>query len=781
MVFVHLSESHRLFYKNMRKYLFLILFFPITLFCQNYTISGSVKDDATGESIISATVYLKNNTKIWAETNAHGFFSLTVPKGTQTLITEFTGYIPDTLVIDATGNNEIEIRLREPETTLQSFVVSGEKSNQNVSNAIAGLQKLDMKELNQLPVLFGEKDVMKTIQLLPGVKSNGDGGGSIFVRGGASDQNLLILDESIVYNPSHLLGFFSTFNSDAVKELNLFKGTQPAQYGGRLSSVMDIRMKDGNNERYQATGSLGLISSKLLIEGPIVKEKGSFLVSGRRTYADIFLQATDEYRGTKLYFYDLNLKANYKLGKKDRIYLSGYLGKDKLGLQDLFGIDWGNATGSLRWNHIFNNKLFFNSSLIVSNYDYNVTVNFAGNDFLIHSRIRDYGFNEEFQYSIFQNNNLRFGSNTIFHDILPGEVSGSLTAPPLQTQRSVENGLYVLDDWKVNDWFNFNAGLRFSSFFVLGGGYFYTMNDNHEITATTYYEKNDIVETYNYIEPRLNMNFMLNDAQSFKASYTRNTQPLHLLSNSTSSNPTDRWYATDNNVKPELADQASLGYFQNFKNNSYETSVETYYKYMQNQIDYKDGADIVANDQVATQLLEGVGRAYGIEFFIKKKTGKLTGWISYTLSRTEKKIAGINDGEWYNARQDKTHDVAIVAMYKLTPKINLSANWVYSTGNAVTFPTGKYYVDQRIVWLYTERNGYRMPAYHRLDIGANFILTDNRKFFSELAVGMYNVYGRENAYSIRFRENENDPTKTEVVQIALFRWVPSISWNFKFK
>jgi hypothetical protein len=769
----------------MRKYFFISLFFIISTFlsvAQNYTVSGTVKDKTNGETLIGASIYIKETPSIGTITNADGHFSLSLPKGNKTIIAQYIGYTSDSININVNKNIEIAFSLNENSTVLNDIIVSGERNDHNVSGAISGMQKLDMKELNQLPVLFGEKDVLKTIQLLPGVKSNGDGGGAIFVRGGASDQNLMLLDEAVVYNPSHLLGFFSTFNSDAISDLSLYKGTQPAQFGGRLSSVMDIKMKDGNNEKYQAAGSIGLISSKLLIEGPIVKEKGAFLVSGRRTYADLFLKASDDYRGTKLYFYDLNLKANYKITSKDRIYLSGYLGQDKLGLNNLFGMDWGNMMGSLRWTHNFSNKILLNTSASVSNYDYNVSVDFGGNDFIIHSRILDYAANEELLFFINSKNSLRIGNNTIFHNILPGEVSGnSMNPEELQEQKSIENGLYVLDDWKINKHFNINAGVRLSSFFVKGGGKFYSMNSQHEVTDTTYYASSDIVKTYNYLEPRLNFNFMINDQQSLKASYTRNTQALHLLSSSTSTNPTDRWYSSDNNIKPEISDQVSLGYFQNFKDNAYETSIEGYYKYLQNQIDYKDGADVLMSEQVATQLLEGVGRAYGLEFFIKKKTGKLTGWISYTLSKAEKKIDGINNGNWYNARQDKTHDISVVAMYEISPKISLSANWVYSTGNAVTFPSGKYYVNEQIVWLYTERNGYRMPAYHRLDVGASFKLKETRRYSSELTVGIYNLYGRENAYSIEFRENENDPKKTEVVQIALFRWVPSISWNFKIK
>jgi len=762
--------------------LFFVAFSFISVFAQNYTISGTITDADNSETLIGATIRVKGIPIAGAISNEYGFYSITIPKGKQTLIVQYGGYSTDSIPVSLNQNMTQDIKLTTQSKALKEIVVSGQKSNDNITTAQTGLQKLDMTEINKLPVLFGEKDIIKSLQLLPGVKSNGDGGGGIFVRGGTGDENLILLDEAVVYNSSHLLGFFSTFNSDAIKNVDLYKGTAPAQYGGRLSSVMDIRMKDGNKQKYEADGSIGIISSKLSVEGPIVKDKGSFFISGRRTYADLFLQLSNKFKGTSLYFYDLNMKANYTLGKKDAIYLSGYFGRDDLGLKDLFGINWGNATGTLRWNHIINNKLFSNTSLILSNYSYIVGVTRSGTDFSLNSNIQDYNLKQEFQYYINTQNTLKFGLSSIYHTILPGEVSQSgIVTRKLQNQYSWENALYISDEWKVAKWMNLNGGLRYSSFSVLGAGNFYNLDAQHNVTDTIHYNNGDIVKTYFNPEPRFNASFLLSDASSFKASYSRNTQYLHLISNTTSSSPTDKWMSTDNNVKPEIADLYSIGYFQNFKKDEYESSVEVYYKDMQNQIDYKDGADILFNDQIATQLLSGIGRAYGLELYLKKKTGKLTGWISYTLSRTEKKIDGINDDKWYNARQDKTHDISIVASYDISKKVNISANWVYSTGNAVTFPSGKYYVDNQIVWLYTERNGYRMPAYHRLDIGVNIKMKDNKHYSSELAVGVYNVYGRENAYSIDFQQDPNDPTKTQAVQTALFRFIPSISWDFKIK
>jgi len=760
----------------------LLLFLSVNIIAQNYTLSGTVKDAESGETLIGVGIKVLSAEQTGVVTNEYGFYSITLPQGVHTLFVESMGYTTDTIRVNITQNIQKEISLKSQSKVLNEVVVSSKKTNENITSAQTGLQKLDMKEINLLPVLFGEKDILKSIQLLPGIKSGGDGGGSVYVRGGAGDQNLLLLDEAPVYNSSHLLGFFSTFNSDALKDVSVYKGTEPAQYGGRLSSVMDVRMKEGNKQHYQAEGSIGLISSKLSVEGPIVKDKGSFFISGRRTYADMFLLASPKYKGTSLYFYDLNMKANYKITNKDVVYLSGYFGKDNLALKDLFGINWGNATGTLRWNHLFNSKLFSNTSFIVSNYNYNINVDFSGSDFTVKSNINDISIKQDLQYYLSNNNTIKFGFSSIYHNIMPGKVTGtSVTDKSLQNQYSWENALFISDEWKVYKWLNLNAGLRYSAFSVLGAGDFYTLDDNKNVIDTTHYNSRKIVKTYFNPEPRFNASFILNDASSVKIAYARNVQYLHLISNSSTGSPTDKWTSSDNNIKPETADQYSVGYFKNFNKDMFESSIEVYYKDMKNQIDYKDGADVLFNEQLATQLLYGIGRAYGLEFYLKKNVGRFTGWISYTLSRTEKKIDGINNGDWYAAKQDKTHDISIVASYKISKKVTMSANWVYSTGSAVTFPSGKYYVNDQWVWLYTSRNGYRMPAYHRLDIGINIKLKERRHYSSELALGLYNAYGRENAYVVDFREDPDDATKTQAVQTALFKFVPSISWNFKLK
>lgn len=746
------------------------------------TVSGAVKDQRSGEALIGATVKVQETSATGTSANEYGFYSITLPAARYTLIVQYIGYETDTTAVVLDHNITLNIGLRPAESVLQEIEVVATRPNDNLTTAQTGVEQIDVKEISKLPVLFGEKDVIKTMQLLPGIKSVGDGGSGMYVRGGAADQNLVLLDEALVYNASHLLGFFSTFNSDALKDVTLYKGSQPAQYGGRLSSALDVRMKDGNTQQYEANGSLGLISSKLSLEGPLVKDKGSFFVSGRRTYADLFLQLDEKYKDSRLFFYDLNAKANYRLNEKNVLYLSGYFGRDKLGLEGLFGLDWGNATGTVRWNHLLNARLFSNTSVILSNYTYQVGIQRGGTDFNLRSDILDYHVKQEFHYFPSTRHTLRFGFSSIYHTIVPGEVSSeTLNNIALQKRYSWENAVFVSDQWKVNPRLTIIAGLRWSAFSVLGDGDFYTLDDARAVVDTTHYSRGELVTTYFNPEPRLSASYLLTPSSSIKTAYTRNAQYLHLISNSTVSSPTDKWVPTNNTILPELADQVSVGYFKNLKNNSYETSAEVYYKSMQNQLDYKSGADVLFSDQVETQLLNGVGRAYGLEVLFKKKTGKLTGWLSYTLSRTEKKINGINNDQWYAARQDKTHDLAIVCSYAINRNVNLSATWVYSTGNAVTFPTGKYYIDQQTVWLYTERNGYRMPAYHRLDLSGTFKLKEHKHFTHELSVGVFNAYGRENAYSISFRENENDPTRTEVVQTSLFKFVPSLSWNFKLK
>lgn len=751
-----------------------------------HTVNGTIKEQKSGEVLIGASVRLLEIPKSGTLSNAYGFYSITAPEGTYTLVTGFAGYKQDSLKIVLDKNITQPVEMSQRNAELQAVVISSKKTNENVVKPLMGVQKLSVEEIKNVPVIFGEKDVLKTIQLLPGVKSAGEGNSGFYVRGGGSDQNLILLDEAIVYNASHLLGFFSTFNSDAIKDLTLYKGAMPAEYGGRLSSVVDIRMNDGNNKDYHASGGIGLIASRLNIEGPIVKDKGSFIISARRTYADLFLKLSKDssINQNSLYFYDLNLKANYKINDNNRVYLSGYFGKDNLGFGNTFGIDYGNSTATARWNHVFNSRLFSNTSAIYSNYNYNIHLKTTSNDIIIKSKIEDLALKQDFQYFVNNNNKINFGFNVIHHDLSPGIVDATLSSSfnslTIQSKFAFENAFYVSHEFSPSDKIKLNYGLRMSAFNVVGPGDFKTYDSSGNIKSLNTYPAGKIVKTYFNAEPRFSASYQLNDNSSVKAAYTRNVQNLHLLSNSATTNPTDLWIPSSLNVKPEIADQVSLGYYRNFNDNSYEFSSEIYYKAMQNQIDYKNGAELRANADVESQLLYGTGRAYGVELFFKKKTGKLTGWLSYTLSRTEKQIAGINNGNYYPARQDQTHNAAIVAIYQASKKWTLSTTWVYNTGNAASFPSGKYNINGQTAFYYTERNGYRMPAYHRLDFAATLLGKKKKKWEGSWTFSLYNVYGRENAYSIRFEDDPNDITKTRAVQTSLFKWVPSITYNFKF-
>lgn len=763
-----------------------LLLSPFLLSAQTrHTISGTIRDKKSGETLIGASITLLEPPNPSALSNAYGFYSINAPAGDYRMVVSFTGYTNDTLTVSLSKDLVLPVALITEGAQLQEVVVTASKTN-NVTKPLMGVQKISVNEIKDLPVIFGEKDILKTIQLLPGVQSGGDGNSGFYVRGGGTDQNLILLDEATVYNPSHLLGFFSTFNSDAIKDVTLYKGAMPAEYGGRLSSVLDVKMNDGNNKDYHASGGLGLISSRLNLEGPIEKDNGSFIVSGRRTYADLFLKLSKDTttKNSRLYFYDINAKANYRLGEKDHIYLSGYFGKDVLAQGNTFGIDYGNTTATFRWNHIFNSRLFSNTSLIYSKYNYSITINSGNNDIGINSYIRDFHFKEDLQYYINSNNKVNFGIDVIDHTTSPGVISASQSSSfnsiSIQNKHALESAAYISHDLALSDNLNINYGLRANSFAIMGPGDFYTYDKEGNAIDTATYASGKVVKNYFNLEPRFSASYKLTASSSIKLSYTRTTQNLHLLSNSTSSNPTDVWIPSSNNVKPEIADQVSVGYYRNFKDNSYEFSSEIYYRDLRNQIDYKNGAQLIANQNVESQLIFGKGRAYGLELFFKKKVGKLTGWVSYTLSKTERKFDGVNNYTWYPANQDRTHNLSVVGIYKLNKKWTLSADFVYYTGNAVTWPSGKYEVNGQIAFLYTERNGYRMPAYNRLDIGATLQGKKTKKFDSNWNFSIYNLYGRENPYSITFEQDPGDPTKTRAQQVALFRWVPSITYNFKF-
>lgn len=772
----------------MKKVLFLfvaVIISGIIAAQDKHTLSGHIKDATTGEELIGASIFVKE-LKTGGITNVYGFYSITIPGGKYIIKYSYIGYETQSTEINLVENIKQDIELSPSSTSLEEVVVSAEAVDENIKSTEMGIVKLNVKEIKSIPVIFGEQDILKIIQLMPGVSSAGEGNSGFYVRGGGTDQNLILLDEAPVYNAGHLMGFFSVFNSDAIKDVKLYKGNAPAEYGGRLSSVLDLKMNDGNSKRFGVSGGLGLIASRLTIEGPIIKDKSSFIISGRRTYADLFLKlSSDEMlKDAKLYFYDLNMKANYRFGATDRLFISGYFGRDVLFFGKSEGTNWGNSTFTLRWNHIFNNKLFSNTSLIYSNYDYEVKVGEATRVPDISAAIRDYNLKQDFQYFLTTDNTLKFGFNINHHTFIPGEVTAtetnSMNYKKIEDKYALENAVYASHEINVSGRLTFIYGLRYSMFFALGPGNVYSFDADGEITDTTTYTSGEIIKSYGGFEPRFTINYLLNETSSCKFSYSRNRQYIHLLSNSTSGTPIDQWQPSTPIIKPEISDQVALGYFKNFADNKFETSVEVYYKYLQNQIDYKNGADILMNEKFETQLVFGEGQAYGIEFFIKKKFGKLNGWIGYTLSKSDRKFEKINSGDVFPARQDRTHDISIVGIYQPFDRWIFSATWVYNTGNAVTFPSGKYLIDDHIANYYTERNGYRMPAYHRLDLSISLLSKKRRKFESSWNISVYNVYARKNAYSINFQKNEDNPTETQAVMVYLFTIVPSITYNFKF-
>lgn len=772
----------------MKKSILFFVFLAQTACCfsQTFTLSGYLRDAASGEELLYASVSIPETDK-GATTNEYGFYSLSLPKGNYRIRCSYVGYEAKDFEVTLDKNIRLDAELGAG-TVLQEVQVTATREDENVRSTQMSTATIAIKDAKLLPVLFGEQDILKTIQLLPGVSPNSEGNAGFFVRGGDADQNLVLLDEAPVYNASHLLGFFSVFNSDALKDVKLYKGGIPAQYGGRIASVLDIRMKNGNSKSTEISGGIGLIASRLTVETPLGDENGSVILSGRRTYADLLLKAASaDFDETTLYFYDFNAKVNYAFCEKDRLYLSGYFGRDVFNLGRI-GLDWGNTTATLRWNHIFNDKLFSNTSLIYSDFDYGFGVDNAGTAINLASGIFNYNLKQDFNWYANPNNSLQFGGNAIVHLFKPGKFTSDDSddtttdmASEVAQQQALETGFYVDNDQKINSSLSVYYGARFSTFSNIGACEVKTYNALDEVTATTAYGKGDFYHTYFGFEPRASATLLLDPKSSLKASYNRLYQYLHLLSNSTSGTPTDLWTPSTPLIKPEIGDQWAIGYFRNFKNNNYEFSVEAYYKDLYNQVDYEDGAETFLNPDLEAELVFGQGRAYGMEFFLKKNKGNLTGWIAYTLSKSERQFDAVNGGRWFSARQDRTHDISVVATYKLSPKLTLSGAWVYYTGDAVTFPTGKYEVDGEIITLFSGRNGDRMPDYHRLDLGLTWALTENAHWSSDLNFSVYNAYNRKNAFSITFEENESDATKTEAIKTSLFGVVPSVTWNFRWK
>ncbi len=751
-----------------------------------FVLSGNISDATTGENLPGAAIVVEEIPNTGGITNSYGFYSVSVPAGKYSIRYQFIGYKTVTIPLEIDENLKLDVELEKAVFELGKVEVRGERADRNISSLEMGTVRMAPGQIESIPVIFGERDVMKTIQLTPGVKSAGEGNAGFHVRGGGIDQNLILIDEAPVYSASHLLGFFSVFNSDAIKNASLLKGAIPAEYGGRASSVLDIQMKEGNLKNPGIAGNIGLISSNITVEGPLKKDKSSFMVSGRRTYADLFLNFSkdDDVRNSNLYFYDLNMKANYKMNDNNRLYLSGYVGRDDFSYKDEFGFDWGSITGTLRWNHIFSSRLFSNTSLIMSNYSYNIDLR-RNLDVDIRSDIQDFNVKQDFSFYMNSQNNIRFGANVIYHIILPGkitvnEVTSYILPEDIAKRKAIEWIAYISNNHNISDKLKLYYGLRYSLFSNIGPGEFYEFDQSGELINTIELKNRELYKTQGGAEPRLAINYLINTQNSLKASYNRIYQFLHLLTNTTTTIPTDMWLPSSNNVKPQISDQLSLGYFKNFRSNEYESAVELYYKDLKNQIDYRNGADLIYNSTVESELVFGRGWAYGAEFMMKKKSGRLNGWISYTWSRTMRQFDEISNGNPFPARHDRTHDLSVVAMYDLNEKLKLSATWVYYTGNAVTFPSGKYKIDGKITGYYTERNGYRMPDYHRLDAGLVWQLKKTDKVESSWYFSVYNAYARENAYFIDFREKEDAPGLTEAVQISLFRAIPSISYRFRF-
>jgi hypothetical protein len=777
----------------------LYIFFLVSAFslqAQKVTISGYIKDAKTGEELIGATVFVEE-TKSGGSANIYGFYSITLPKaGTYNIKYNYLGYSAVTKTLDLTQSKTLNVELSQDNLELKEVVVTGEQSNANVEKVEMSSVSLKMEAVKKIPAFFGEVDVLKIIQLLPGVQNAGDGNTGFFVRGGGSDQNLILLDEAIVYNASHLFNFFSVFNSDAIKDLKLSKGGITPEYGGRLSSVLDIRMKDGNTKEFKGTGGLGLISSRLTLEGPIIKDKSSFLVSGRRTYADLFLKLSPDeaQRSNKLYFYDFNTKFNYTINDKNRIFLSGYFGRDVLGFDEFFGFDWGNTTGTLRWNHLFSDKLFSNFSLIYTNYLFNIKGDIGPVTFRWKSAINDINLKSDFTYYLNSKNTFNFGVQSIYHQLDPGEIKTEIqnafsSTTTLSKNNGLEHGLYFNNEQKVNSRLSFKYGARFSIYQVIGGQggkqYEYDKSDPNEwlVKDTINLQSGAVYQNYFGFEPRASAKYTLDEFSSIKASYNRIYQYVQQAQSAQSVAPYDVWFSVSNNIKPQRVDQVALGYFRNFKDDLYEFSVEGYYKNIDNLYDIIDNGDVLGNEFLESQLRSGRGWSYGLEFLLQKQSGKFTGFIGYTISRTLRQIDEINDGRAYFAPYDRRHDLSLTSNYQINPRLSVAGSFVYATGRAITLPIGKYEYDGVLIPIYDDRNSNRLIDYHRMDLSLTIDPKEekkNKRFVSSWNISVFNVYGRKNPISIGFAENIDRPGQPNTNMFYIPGPIPSVTWNFSF-
>lgn len=759
------------------------------------TLSGYLKNKDNGEALIGATVFVPE-LKTGVISNSYGFYSISVRPGAYTVNFSFIGYQTQSPFVNLTSSKQMNIMLEEDTKQIDEVVVTGEKKNRNVENLQMSMEKVQVKMIRKLPSFMGEVDVIKSITLLPGIQNGGEGSSGLYVRGGGPDENLMILDEAPVYNASHLLGFFSVFNSDAINDVQVYKGGIPAEYGGKASSVIDIRMKDGNSQKLGVNGGIGNISSRLTVEGPIIKDKWSFIVSGRRTYADYLgrLAGIEALKENRLYFYDLNLKTNIQFNAKNRLYLSAYTGSDYFKVGESIYMKWGNLTSTARWNHLFSDRLFSNTSLIFSRYNYNLGVpGNAADQFDWTSQISDYNFKQDFIWYLNSKNKLTLGLNAIYHHFEPGQIDANdgsyFSDIKLTNYNALDNSLYISNEQSIGSKLTLRYGLRYSYFQQIGKGKVREYLDpehpkEDEIIGEIEYGSGKLVPpSYHNLEPRLAVKYMLTPESSVKASYNRMVQNLHLISNTNSPTPLDIWLPSNKYIKPLIANQLGLGYFRNFKQNMFETSAEVYYKDMKNVIDYIDGAELFLRENLETELLRGTGYAYGLELYAKKQEGRLTGWLSYTLAKSMRKIPGINNGKAYPSSYDRTHNVSLVTNYDLNKRWNLSASWIFATGSPTSYPIAKYDVQGNPMYYYADRNSNRIPDYHRLDVSLTYDFKKNaqRKVKQSINFSIYNLYARRNAYSVYFKQNEDNPNVTEATRLSIIgSMIPSVTYNFNF-
>ncbi|WP_417196038.1 TonB-dependent receptor [Bizionia sp.] len=785
-------------------WLILIFTFSInSIWSQNkFTLNGVISDSESSETLIGVNILIPE-LKTGATTNEYGFYSITLPEGTYRVVISYLGYSEVSETITLSENITKNFTLTESVESLNEVIITENVEKINIRKPQMSLNAMSAGTIKEIPVVFGEADVIKAITLLPGVTTAGEGASGFNVRGGAADQNLILLDEATIYNSSHLFGFFSVFNPDAIKDLKLYKGGIPARYGGRVSSVLDIYQKEGNKNKFHMNGGIGLISSRLLAEGPINKGKGSFLLGGRATYAHLFLPLFD--LDNKAYFYDLNTKISYRLNDNNNIYLSGYFGRDVLSFSDSFENTYGNTVLNFRWNHLFSDKIFSNLSLIYSDYYYGLDLNFIG--FNWDSGIRNFNVKYDFKHYLNNNITLQYGLNSIYHKFNPGEIKPSseesgINPDKLIDKYAFENALYLDVEQKLSEKIQLSYGLRYSTFLRLGQDELnmYANNEpvvfNQELQiyekaepiGIEKYKRSKVLKSFGNFEPRLAIAYQLQNNSSIKASYNRLSQYLHLLSNTSSPTPLDIWTPSGMYTDPQILDQVALGYFRNFKNDVFSLELETFYKTVKNRIDYIDGADLIANDAIEQVILNGEARAYGMEILFRKNTGRLKGWIAYTLSKSEQRTPGrtenepgINNGAWYKTAYDKTHDISITASYDFTQKWRFNANFILQTGQPVTYPNAQYEYNGISIPNYGLRNEFRLPSYNRLDLSATYIPKPEKSsgWQAEWVFGIYNVYNRYNAASITFSENR-DTGVNEATRLSIFGIVPSVTYNFKF-